>query len=56
VAELLLAEQGVQLVSLRRADGKVLSPDDQTDLQGGDTLVLSGTPEQLARVEERLIR
>jgi len=56
VAELLLAEQGVQLVSLRRADGKVLSPDEQTELQGGDTLVLSGTPEQLARVEERLIR
>lgn len=56
VGELLLTEQGVALVALRRADGAVRAPVDETLVQGGDTLVLSGTPETLARVEERLLR
>jgi monovalent cation:H+ antiporter-2, CPA2 family len=56
VADLLLAEQGLQLVALRRADGAVRTPADETLVQGGDTLVLSGTPEALARAEERLLR
>jgi CPA2 family monovalent cation:H+ antiporter-2 len=56
IGDLLLAEQGIQLVALRRADGAVRSPDDSTLVQGGDTLVLSGTPEVLARAEERLLR
>jgi CPA2 family monovalent cation:H+ antiporter-2 len=54
--DLLLAQQGVQLVSLRRADGAVHAPSDTLRLQSGDTLVLSGTPEALARAEERLLR
>ncbi|RVT84953.1 cation:proton antiporter domain-containing protein [Inhella crocodyli] len=54
--ELLLAEQGIQLVSLRRADGAVCTPDEALRVQGGDTLVLSGTPESLALAEERLMR
>lgn len=56
VGDLLLPEQGVGLVALRRADGAVRAPVDETLVQGGDTLVLSGTPEALARVEERLLR
>ncbi len=56
VEELLLDEQGVALVSVRRADGAVLVPAEGLLVQGGDTLVLSGTPEQLARAEERLLR
>jgi monovalent cation:H+ antiporter-2, CPA2 family len=56
VEELLLDEQGVALVSVRRADGAVLMPAEGLLVQGGDTLVLSGTPEQLARAEERLLR
>jgi monovalent cation:H+ antiporter-2, CPA2 family len=56
VFDLLLAQQGVALVSLRRADGAVLTPQDDTLIQGGDTLVLRGTPEQLALAEERLLR
>ncbi len=56
VGDLLLPEQGVALVALRRADGAVRQPADETLVQGGDTLVLSGTSEALARAEERLLR
>lgn len=56
VGDLLLDEQGIALVALRRADGAVRAPADETLIQGGDTLVLRGTPEQLARVEERLLK
>jgi CPA2 family monovalent cation:H+ antiporter-2 len=56
VGELLLEEQGIALVSVRRADGAVMTPVEGLRVQGGDTLVLSGTPEQLARAVERLIR
>ena len=56
VGDLLLDEQGIGLVALRRADGAVRAPVDETLIQGGDTLVLRGTPEQLARVEERLLK
>jgi CPA2 family monovalent cation:H+ antiporter-2 len=55
VEELLLEEQGVALVSLRRADGAVLMPSPGLLIQGGDTLVLSGTPERLAVAQERLL-
>jgi CPA2 family monovalent cation:H+ antiporter-2 len=54
--DLLLPQQGVQLVSLRRAGGAVVAPGEALRVQGGDTLVLSGTPEALARAEERLMR
>ncbi|MBH9551762.1 cation:proton antiporter [Inhella gelatinilytica] len=49
-----LDDLGVALVNLRRAHGQAVPL--QSELQGGDTLVLSGTAEALARAEERLIR
>ena len=49
-------EGGVTVVSLRRASGAVLQPDDALRLASGDTLVLSGLPEPLALAEERLLR
>jgi monovalent cation:H+ antiporter-2, CPA2 family len=47
---------GVTVVSLRRASGAVVEPDDALALAAGDTLVLSGLPEPLALAEERLLR
>ncbi|MBP6852755.1 MAG: cation:proton antiporter [Rhodoferax sp.] len=47
---------GVRVVSLRRSDGKTVQPDDDTPLQIGDTLVLSGVPENLSMAEQKLIR
>jgi len=51
-----LATSGVTVVSLRRASGAVLQPDDTLSLDAGDTLVLSGLPEPLALAEEKLLR
>jgi CPA2 family monovalent cation:H+ antiporter-2 len=42
---------GVQLVSLRRAQGAVVVPQPTTALSVGDTLVMSGSPQALARAE-----
>jgi len=55
LGDLLLAAIGVQVVGLRRADGKTVAVADELLLQGGDTLVLSGTPEVLALAEEKLV-
>ncbi|MCV2351682.1 cation:proton antiporter [Paucibacter sp. Y2R2-4] len=46
----------VKVVSVRRANGRVLEADDQLMLEVGDTLVLSGVPEALALAEEKLLR
>ena len=46
---------GVAVVSVRKADGRVLAPDDTLPLSGGDTLVLSGLPEPLALAEAKLL-
>jgi monovalent cation:H+ antiporter-2, CPA2 family len=46
---------GVQVVSVRRASGKVTPPDDSLVLAGGDTLVLSGLPEPLSLAEAKLL-
>lgn len=46
---------GVTIVSVRRAGGAVTKPDDALVLAAGDTLVLSGRPEPLARAEGRLL-
>ena len=54
-ASLALHQTGVRAVSLRRSNGKTLEPTDDTMLEGGDTLVLSGKPEALAVAEERLL-
>ncbi|MDQ6685574.1 MAG: potassium transporter, partial [Pseudomonadota bacterium] len=50
-----LPAAGVTVVSLRRASGTVLQPDDRLRLAAGDTLVLAGLPEPLALVESQLL-
>ena len=56
LGSLALVELGLSVVSVRRASGGVLAPDAGYLLAGGDTLVLSGLPEPLARVESMLMR
>ena len=55
LADLALHAMGVQVVSVRRATGKTVPLDDDLLLNGGDTLVLSGTPEVLALAEDKLV-
>jgi len=55
VGDLALPAMGVHALSVRRAGGAVVPADDALVLAGGDTLVLSGLPEPLARAEARLI-
>ncbi|NIC42828.1 monovalent cation:proton antiporter-2 (CPA2) family protein [Aquabacterium sp. A08] len=55
LADLALPAMGAQVVSLRRAGGKTVPLADGLRLEGGDTLVLSGTAEVLALAEERLL-
>src|SRR6195256_19091 len=50
-----LGASGVTVVSLRRASGAVVAPDESLTLAAGDTLVLSGLPEPLALVEKKLL-
>lgn len=52
---LALRAAGVRVVSLRRGNGKALEPKNDTLLEGGDTLVLSGKPEALAVAEQKLL-
>jgi CPA2 family monovalent cation:H+ antiporter-2 len=51
-----LSAVGVKVLSLRRHNGKSQPALDNTLLEGGDTLVLSGTPAALALAEEKLLR
>jgi CPA2 family monovalent cation:H+ antiporter-2 len=51
-----LPDQGVRVVSLRRANGHTVDPNSDPALQDGDTLVLSGRPEPLAMAEELLLQ
>ena len=46
---------GVTVASVRRASGAVTRPEDDLVLAVGDTLVLSGLPEPLARAEDKLL-
>jgi CPA2 family monovalent cation:H+ antiporter-2 len=46
---------GVRVVSLRRGSGKTQEAHEDTLLEGGDTLVLSGKPEALAVAEKKLL-
>jgi len=46
----------VRVVSLRRSHGENVKVSEQTLLQGGDTLVLSGTPKALATAEQKLFK
>jgi monovalent cation:H+ antiporter-2, CPA2 family len=47
---------GVRMMSLRRKAGQLVSMDESTALEEGDTLVLNGKPEALALAEEKLLR
>jgi CPA2 family monovalent cation:H+ antiporter-2 len=49
------ASIGVRLVSLRRNNGKRVTPADEAVLQNGDTLVLCGKAEMLAIAEQKLL-
>ena len=50
-----LESLGVHVVSVRRASGSVGKAADSMLLEAGDTLVLSGRPEALARAEAQLL-
>ena len=50
-----LEQRGVTVVSVRRASGVVAEPEHGLALAPGDTLVLSGLPEPLARAEAALL-
>src|SRR5512140_1924347 len=55
LGQLSLQALGVRVVSLRRSTGKTLDPGSNPALQDGDTLVLSGRPETLAKAEQKLL-
>src|SRR4051812_40201354 len=54
LAETGVAGQGVQVVSLRLASGRVVDANPDQRLAAGDTLVLAGMPEALRQAEEQL--
>ncbi len=56
LARLGLADAGVRVVGLRRSHGRTMEPEEDTVLESGDTLVLSGLPGPLAMATERLQR
>jgi monovalent cation:H+ antiporter-2, CPA2 family len=55
LGNLALHAMGVVVVSVRRSDGRVVTPKDDMLLSAGDTLVLSGTPQPLALAEAKLL-
>ena len=55
LADQALGAVGVQVVSVRRAAGQVMTAHDEMALAGGDTLVLAGVPEALALAEAKLM-
>ena len=55
LAQINLAELSVRLVSLRRNDGKAVDIASDPVLQEGDTLVMSGKAEPLAKAQTRLL-
>jgi len=54
--DLALGNVAVQVMSLRRSNGTQILPQENTPLENGDTLVLSGTPAALALAEEIILR
>ncbi len=56
LSHLALHAVGVRVVSLRRVNGKAITPSDDLLLEDGDTLVLSGRQAPLALAEEKLLR
>lgn len=55
LADLEMAKLNVEVKSIRRPNSKGLSPTSQEVLAEGDTVVLQGTPDNLARAEELLL-
>ncbi|TSE20885.1 Glutathione-regulated potassium-efflux system protein KefC [Tepidimonas alkaliphilus] len=55
LGDLALHAVGVQVMDVRRADGRRAQPADDLMLQGGDAVVLYGVPEALALAESRLL-
>lgn len=56
IGHLALHTLGVRVVNLRRSNGKTMSAADDTQLKDGDTLVLSGIPENLSIAEQKLLQ
>jgi CPA2 family monovalent cation:H+ antiporter-2 len=55
LGEMELEILGVQVVNLRRSNGQIVPVTNESRLECGDTLVLSGKPEALAMAEEKLL-
>ncbi|WP_092948875.1 monovalent cation:proton antiporter family protein [Roseateles sp. YR242] len=55
LGEVVTAAWRVSVISVKRSNGSVQNADDELVLYGGDTLVISGTPEALARAEHGLL-
>jgi CPA2 family monovalent cation:H+ antiporter-2 len=55
LGSLALHAMGVRVVSLRRGNGHAVEVRDDLLLMDGDTLVVSGQVEPLARAEEKLL-
>ncbi|MDZ5455213.1 cation:proton antiporter domain-containing protein [Azohydromonas lata] len=56
LGELALHALGVRTLSIRRASGQIVQANDAIVLRSGDTLVLLGKPESLARAKTKLLR
>ncbi len=56
LGHLALHALGVRVVNLRRNNGRSLQAQDDTQLEDGDTLVLSGIPENLSIAEQKLLQ
>jgi monovalent cation:H+ antiporter-2, CPA2 family len=56
LGHLALHALGVRVVNLRRHNGRSLPAQDDTELEDGDTLVLSGIPENLSIAEQKLLQ
>ncbi len=56
ISQLKLPVVGFRIVSLRRSSGQVMTPAEDTALEGGDTLVLSGKAETLAIAEKLFLK
>jgi CPA2 family monovalent cation:H+ antiporter-2 len=56
LGHLALHALGVRVVNLRRINGRSLQAQDDTQLEDGDTLVLSGKPENLSIAEQKLLQ
>ncbi len=56
IGHLALHALGVRVVNLRRNNGRSMQAQDDTRLEDGDTLVLSGIPENLSIAEQKLLQ